>query len=65
MPRIQITRSVKIALISLRVYLIVLLLLIIFKFILLFTHGSGKQKESPVKPSTSLTVHDSRGSRAG
>jgi hypothetical protein len=61
MPRIQITPTVRIALVFLRVYLIVLLLLILLKFILLFTHGSSdKSKEASEKPSTSLFYPGSR-----
>jgi hypothetical protein len=46
MPRIHMTRSVKIALYGLRIYLILLLGLIILKFVLLFT--SGKTNEAPI-----------------
>ena len=61
MPRIEITPTVRIALVFLRVYLIVLLFLILFKFILLFTHGSSdKSKEAPAKPSTGLFCPGSR-----
>lgn len=47
MPRIQLTPTVRVALIFLRIYLIVLLLLILFKFILLFTHGSSDNQKGP------------------
>jgi hypothetical protein len=59
MPRIQITRTVRIALVFLRVYLIALLVLILVKFILLFTSGSSdKAKDPPVKPSTGISRQD-------
>jgi hypothetical protein len=46
MPRIHMTRSVKMALYALRIYLILLLGLIILKFVLLFYNG--QKKEAPV-----------------
>jgi hypothetical protein len=47
MPRIQTTRTVRIALLGLRVYLIVLLLLITLKFVQQFTRQSGAPQTPP------------------
>ncbi len=48
MPRIQTTRTVKFALLVLRVYLIVMLLLILFAF--LFRRPSSQEKEQEQRP---------------
>jgi hypothetical protein len=59
MPRIHLTRTVKIALYFLRIYLILLLGLIILKFVLMFT--GGKKNEAPVQsaPHASQQLRDS------
>ena len=59
MPRIHMTRSVKMALYVLRIYLILLLGLIVLKFVLLFTNG--KKNEAPVHsaPQSSLVRNSS------
>ncbi len=49
MPRIQMTRSVKVALFFLRVYLIVLLALILIKFVGMFSKGNSS-KGMPSNP---------------
>jgi hypothetical protein len=51
MPRIHMTRTVKVALYFLRVYLIVLLGLILVKFVLLF---SGKSSPTPATEQRSI-----------
>ena len=60
MPRIHMTRSVKIALYCLRIYLILLLGLIIVKFVLMFT-GSKKteapEQQRPQSSHVSNSVH--------
>ena len=40
MPRVKMTRTAKIALYALRVYLLVMLVLILVRFIRIFTQGS-------------------------
>jgi len=47
MPRIEITPTVRVALIFLRVYLIALLILIVVKFVLLFSHDSSQKPKEP------------------
>jgi len=44
MPRIQMTTTVKVALFCLRVYLVLMLVLIAFKFIRDFSHSSKSPK---------------------
>ena len=58
MPRIHMTRSVKIALYCLRIYLILLLGLIILKFVLLFSNGKKNEAPIPSAPHGAL-VRDS------
>ena len=60
MARIHMTRSVKIALFFLRIYLIVLLGLILFKFVLLFSAKSSSGSASfPQSPPATQSTQDS------
>ena len=52
MPRIQTTRTVRFALLGLRVYLIVLLLLIALKFVRQFSRPGGEPQSRPAAAAT-------------
>jgi len=47
MPRIEMTRTVRIALLGLRVYLVVLMALILVKFVRDFTHVPARTDSPP------------------
>ncbi|MFI5250900.1 MAG: hypothetical protein ACHQQQ_00590 [Bacteroidota bacterium] len=57
MPRIQMTRPVKIALFFLRIYLIALLLLILVKFVLLFSKPAPAKTSTPQQQTSSDSLH--------
>jgi len=58
MPRIHMTRSAKVALYFLRIYLILLLGLIIVKFIFLFSKASSSPRPSSLVVPPILVQHD-------
>jgi hypothetical protein len=47
MPRIQTTRTVRFALLGLRIYLVVLLLLIVLKFVRQLSRQAGEPQSPP------------------